>query len=572
MLRLTFGAEFLLRLAFHVVSKPVLLGVVLHYGSRRLEWPLPIWLSVFLAAAIVPVYFAVNNWLTVRRHEREAKAMGARLAPSPQGKWPGNVDLLRTMLRNSRDGYPGETIARFMAELGPVINIRILWGNAIVTTHPEHIKRILSTEFNNYEKGPDFRKTMNPVLGSGVFNSDGKMWTYHRSMTRPFFTKDRISHFASLDAHASLVISALKTRTRAGHAVDFQDLIGRFTMDSATEMLFGKCVDSLKGSIPYAHNAGISHAEARAKSKENEFITAFSRALEAVAARDRRGVLAPLYEIWTDATHEPMKVVNAFLAGEKREAQTLLDELLDSTSDGTILKDEVLNILIAGRDTTMHTLTMVIYFLSVYPAVAQRLRAEVLAQIGSSRAPTFENIKEMKYLRAVINEALRLYPPVPFNLRASVQSTTWPSPDPNEKPIYVPAGTQTPYAIFIMQRRKDLWGPDADEFDPDRFLDERLKQYLLHNPFAFLPFNAGPRICLGQQFAYNEMSFVLVRLLQAFSSFELDEEACPPASRPPKAWRGAQGRKGVERFRPAAHLTMSTMGGLWVRATEAEEM
>ena len=144
----------------------------------------------------------------------------------------------------------------------------------------------------------------------------------------------------------------------------------------------------------------------------------------------------------------------------------------------------------------------------------------------------------------------------------------------------------------MMHRRKDLWGPDgaylwslrtlktlltpllAEEFDPDRWLDERVHKYLGHT-FAFLPFNAGPRICLGQQFAYNEMSYMMVKLLQHFSDFELVPEATPPDMRPTPEWanaRGADGRlprKAVEKFFPKKHLTMYAGGGIWVRAKEA---
>jgi len=121
-----------------------------------------------------------------------------------------------------------------------------------------------------------------------------------------------------------------------------------------------------------------------------------------------------------------------------------------------------------------------------------------------------------------------------------------------------------------MHRRKDLWGSDAEEFDPDRWLDDRLKTYLLTNSFQFLPFNAGPRICLGQQFAYNEMSFILIRLLQNFSSFSLDSDAFPPDARPPPEWALLEGRKAVDRFRPKMHLTMYSEGGMWLKMTEAE--
>jgi hypothetical protein len=116
----------------------------------------------------------------------------------------------------------------------------------------------------------------------------------------------------------------------------------------------------------------------------------------------------------------------------------------------------------------------------------------------------------------------------------------------------------------------------AHEFDPDRFLDDRLKKYLTPNPFIFLPFNAGPRICLGQQvclprpppvedaiahiwhwqFAYNEMSFFLIRLLQKFSTIRLDPGSQPPDTLPPSEWKTAAGRKGIEKMWPKSGLTM----------------
>ncbi|KAG9088466.1 hypothetical protein FRC07_012573 [Ceratobasidium sp. 392] len=119
-----------------------------------------------------------------------------------------------------------------------------------------------------------------------------------------------------------------------------------------------------------------------------------------------------------------------------------------------------------------------------------------------------------------------------------------------------------------MHRRKDLWGPDADDFDPDRWIDERLNKYLTPNPFIFLPFNAGPRICLGQQFAYNESSFFLVRLLQRVESIDLAPEAHPEGTLPPKRWQNGTGRQLYEKVWPRSHLTIYSNGGMWVRMKE----
>ncbi|KAF7356091.1 Cytochrome P450 [Mycena venus] len=609
------GVKLLARLTLHVFSKPIALGFGVHYLSRRVGLDIPVWMTVLFAAASLPLYVTYRVLRKNARQRREAETMGARIAPAIRTKWLGNLDWMRKMVHLRVHGYPGIMIKRFselgcslmhiyigdgltevLDELGPIINMRVLWMDSIFTTCPEHLKIILSTDFNNYVKGmkgfihPNrvdsyrsqgerFQYGFSSVLGTGVFNSDGEMWKFHRAMTRPFFSRDKISHFDTFDSHAEDVIAIMKERTRGGYSVDFQDLIGRFTMDSATEFLFGTCVNSLKANIPYGHNVAFPPSAV-------------------IAEREYIGAIWPLWEIFRDKSAAPMKIVSAFLdpiisaAIERRravegmstttnvnsekkpdtvQAETLLDELLNSTSDPKILKDETLNILLAGRDTTMHVMTMVIYFLSIYPEVCARLREEVLTHVGPTRRPTYDDIKDMKYLRAVINESMRLYPSVPFNVKECIQATTWPSPNPNEKPIYIPAGSKTPFSTFLMHRRPDLWGPDAEEFSPDRFLDERLKKYLLNNPFQFLPFNAGPRICLGQQFAYNEMSFMLIRLLQSFSSFSIDEAAFAPAARPPAEWKDfAPARKGIDKFRPKMHLTMYTTDGMWIKVKEAE--
>ena len=108
----------------------------------------------------------------------------------------------------------------------------------------------------------------------------------------------------------------------------------------------------------------------------------------------------------------------------------------------------------------------------------------------------------------------------------------------------------------------------ADEFDPDRFLDDRSKQYFVPNPFIFLPFNAGPRICLGQQFAYNEISTVIARIAQVFETVKFDMDSNPEA-KPPAEWASGTGRKAREKFWVRSHLLIHAQGGVWVKMEEA---
>jgi cytochrome P450 len=116
----------------------------------------------------------------------------------------------------------------------------------------------------------------------------------------------------------------------------------------------------------------------------------------------------------------------------------------------TILKDETLNIMIAGRDTTTSVLTCALYALATHPRVLARLRAEVLARVGPARAPTPDDVRAMHFLRAVVNEVLRLWPPVPFNERTSVGEVLLSAPkgDVDRRPYYVPPGTACVLALF----------------------------------------------------------------------------------------------------------------------------
>ncbi|KAH7911458.1 cytochrome P450 [Hygrophoropsis aurantiaca] len=578
------------RLALFPVSFYLLIISVVRFASKS-GVSIPTWLLVLGIGACLPAGFALRIFLKDVAAKRKAAAIGARPVVAMKGERFGNIDRMLQLLEFFKTGYPGDGVTDAVDQLGPTFNFRVMYEDLIFTTEPQHIKTMLATDFENYVKGNKFRSAVLTVLGTGVFNSDGDMWKFHRSMTRPFFSHDRIAHFNIFDRHSEDAIKLMKQRLRAGYPIDFQDVISRFTLDSATEFLFGNCVHSLSAGLPYPYNVPSTEIRTGKAKIAEDFAGAFAQAQLIIAERPRKGWIWPLFELIGDKTAEPMEVVNQYIEPILREAvdkhtkmtmngdkqkyeltddDTLLDHLVRFTTDPVVLKDEILNIMIAGRDTTAGTLTFVVYFLATHPQVLARLREEILTKIGPTNRPTYDDIREMKYLRAVINETLRLFPAVPFNVRESVNAATWPSTYPAEKPFYIPAKTSVSYSVFLMHRRKDLWGPDAEDFDPDRFLDERLHKYLTPKPFIFLPFNAGPRICLGQQFAYNEMSFMIIRLLQNFSSMTLAPEAQSPETRPPAAWASGEGRKATEKFYPKMHLTMYAYGGLWVRMTEAD--
>ncbi|EMD40206.1 hypothetical protein CERSUDRAFT_112411 [Gelatoporia subvermispora B] len=581
---LTPGLAFLLSISPYIVLPPAVAHIALLALARFTNIIVPDWLRLLGYVLVYPIYLGVSSLFDRLHEEYEIRSLGAVRVPEVKGKLPGNIDLLISRFRQNNASYPLAAVEEMAKKYGNIYSIRILGEQRIITVEPNHIKTILATDFQKWDKGPKFRGRVVSVLGSGVFASDGDMWKFHRSMSRPFFNRDRISDFDTFGRHTDEVLTIL--RRAQGSALDFQDLIGRFTLDSATEFLLGTCVHALRklldGPAAYA--------------RVDVDPDAFTRALLAVQAqmsvRGRLAPLWPLFELFEDKTSANLKILHRFInqiiekALERQrdiktvedgkgssisERASLLDELVNLTDDPKVILDETINILIAGRDTTAATLSFLVYLLSQHPDVLKRLRAEVLQQVGLTRTPEFSDFRDMKFLRACINETLRLFPPVPGNIRAPNQATTLPPFEAGGRPFYIPASTTVPYSDMVMHRRKDLWGPDADVFDPDRFLDARLQKYLTPNPFIFVPFNAGPRICLGQQFAYNEMSFFMVRLLQAFDHFELALDAQPPEARVPAVWASKNGsRVAVEKIRPKSEFTMSIQGGLHMRFREAQ--
>lgn len=197
---------------------------------------------------------------------------------------------------------------------------------------------------------------------------------------------------------------------------------------------------------------------------------------------------------------------------------TLLHALARFTRSRKKIKDELVNLLFAGRDTTAATLSWTFYELASKPAVVARLRKEIIEEIGLEAIPTLSDLKKLKYVHHVINETLRLHPPVPVNVRYASTDTIL--TNSSGLKISIRKGDAVVYSTLAMQRRTDIYPPISASFPPaEEFAPERWENWT-PEPWTYIPFNGGPRICVGQQFALTEMWFTVVRLLQRFGGVE----------------------------------------------------
>lgn len=311
---------------------------------------------------------------------------------------------------------------------------------------------------------------------------------------------------------------------------DIEPLFFRLTLDSATEFLFGESVGSQLAALP-----GQSTSKATAPERDEKvFAYAFDKAQWYLA---QAGRFDKMYWLLHTSTFNKLCAdVHAFVdyfvqlalsrekgtpppkAANGKDKYVFLQALADETRDPIVLRDQLLNILLAGRDTTASLLSWTIWLLAQHPDVWTKLRPVILDDFGSYEDPeeiTYSRLKSCKYLQQVLNEVLRIVPVVPLNSRRCISDTTLPrgGGPTGESPIFVPAGTEVNYSVYVMHHRPDIWGADAEEFKPERWEGRR-------PGWEFLPFNGGPRICLGQQFALIEASYVIVRLLQRFDTLE----------------------------------------------------
>ncbi|KAH8682000.1 cytochrome P450 [Xylariales sp. PMI_506] len=383
---------------------------------------------------------------------------------------------------------------------------------SITTDDPENLKTILSTRFDDWVIPPTRIQGFMVVLGyHSIFTTNGAEWQHSRAMLRPAFVRDQISDLKCFDHHISKLINRIP---KDGSRFDIQDLFAMYTVDSISDFMLGKTTDLLESSPP----------------RSVKFGKWFDAALVKIAWRSRLGwmtMILPDQELneyskflrsYVDDFVEEKRLQNEKdLKSSDSHKYVFLDELLKSGEPSEVVRNQLLSIFLAGRDTTSSALTYLFYELARRPDIVLRIQQEI-QDLGVAD-PSWEQLRNLAYLNWTVKEALRLNPPVPTNSRSAVRDTILPTgggPD-GKSPIFIPKGTMCRYQPYTMHRRPDIYGDDADEFRPERW--ETLKV-----SFEYLPFNAGPRICIGQQFALTQLAIIVFRFLQTFKTIELRDD------------------------------------------------
>ena len=222
--------------------------------------------------------------------------------------------------------------------------------------------------------------------------------------------------------------------------------------------------------------------------------------------------------------HQSLALSRQELEAKIAARDNLLNSLTLHTRDAKFLRDQMITILLAGRDTTAATMSFLFLELSRNPTVLEILRREVSDRLGvgnTAMIPTAKDIKAMKFLNAVVNETLRLYPPVPLNFRSALKDVLLPTGGgcDGRQPVAVLKDTKIIYSIGCLQKNEDLYplGSEPLKWKPERWVDGSWTPDLWH----FLPFHHGKRACPGQKMAQVEIAYTTVRILQSFKGLRI---------------------------------------------------
>lgn len=398
-------------------------------------------------------------------------------------------------------------------------NVLAIWAGPMAFVYLRDLKDIekLLTSSANIRKSVNY-SFLKPWLGQGLINSEGETWQFHRKLITPSFHFKILEVFLETMSNKAEILSSILDEKVGEGCFNIEPYIANYSLDIITETAmsssidaqykksnFVDCIKSLTEIIIirsvriWYHFSFLFYLSSYGwvEKKSISYVNNFIKSIMDSKRNDKA------------ANKEQSKKEEPSDIGAKKKL-ALLDLLFEVQSknpkftDKEIL-DEVNTFMFAGHDTTTSGISFVLYLLSVHQDVQERVFNELLDTFGD-RKPTYQDLMGLKYLERVIKESLRLYPSVPYigrRLKEDLQISTGHT---------LPEFCDTAIFIYNHHRNPENWS-DPEKFDPDRFLAENSEG---RHPYAYIPFSAGSRNCIGQKFAMLEIMLTVSHLLRRF--------------------------------------------------------
>ena len=433
-------------------------------------------------------------------------------APKPREMPLGPIGLIMALRQN-----PVETWTRAHFEKPILVGRRVL-GEMAVVSEPAAIRRVLLDNVANYRKDDLQRRVLSPGLGNGLLTADGKQWRAQRRTVAPMFTPRNVLSFAPPMAEAARVAVERLQRRRPGQTVDVSADMARVTLEILERTIFtdglGQGPEHFREAVSrYFDTAGRidpldllgfpDFIPRIGRIKSRPTLRFFRDSVDAIIEKRRQSLADPDYKA-------PHDLLTLLLEATDPETGEGLDE--------EELRANIITFIGAGHETTANALTWSLYLLSQSPEWRARLESEADRELGAGGAETLA--ERLIETRAVIEEAMRLYPPAATLTREAIE------PDMLAG-RRIKKGMRVVVSPFVVHRHRLLWR-DPDLFMPERFLGEAREKI---DRFAYIPFGAGPRVCVGASFALQEAQIVLAHLMQAFRFEHVETHEIVPVQR-----------------------------------------
>lgn len=391
---------------------------------------------------------------------------------------------------------------------GKTFTAQLFKQHYFICNSPDSVRRVFLDEHDNYDqKSPQMRHSLEPLLGDGLFVSDGAVWKERRAYCAPAFESELLPDFAAIMVDSARELADHWESLPTGSSVDMLNEMARLTSRIIGRTIFGddtseeeaatvvdnfsqyqKAIEQLNFSDSFGlpHLKWLGNPVAKWQSLR--------------AAQKIHTVIDQIIERHPQRAKPESPTLLSYLLGEHTSKKTSGKRCPLSSVDA---RNEAIVMFMAGHETTANTLAWVWYLLDRYPRVADKLQEE-LTQVLGDRLPRFEDVPQLPYTRAIFEETLRLYPPVPVLSRQARASDE------------IRGKAVLPNSIILvipwLLHRHNLYWEKPNHFIPERFMPGQPRP----DKFVYIPFSVGPRVCLGLRFGLTEGILCLATLAQRF--------------------------------------------------------
>jgi cytochrome P450 len=387
----------------------------------------------------------------------------------------------RELLRDPLAFFP--TLAR---QYGDIVCYRRTPEPAYLVNHPDYIRHILKDNNRNYSKATYINQMFKSVVADGLLTAEGEDWLQQRRLMQPAFHHKRIANLdVIITAEVSKMLDRWRNSSNTGQPIDIAREMAELTLNVTTRALFGVDIGE---EVSLVGDAVLVSADLLEKPRNPRFQNA-SRAVDKVVYR--------IIDERRRSNEDTGDLLSILMQVRDEESGIGMTDLQ--------LRNQVLTLLLAGYETTSSALTWTWFLLSSHPGVLERLRRELAENIGE-RTPANQDTPKLKYTRMIFEEALRLYPPAWILGRKALA-------DDEIGGYTIPANAVIAISPYAVHRHPGFW-EDPEAFIPERFT---IEQSAKRHRFAYIPFGAGPRQCIGNNLAMLEAQLIIAMVARAFT-------------------------------------------------------